>query len=95
MAGMPGGYSGQEAPSQEVAALAAALKRDVEATLGVASPFPRFEPVAATQQVVAGMNYRVKARALTAVSRVHVAHDRQPWALTRALATHPRAGVTT
>ena len=57
---MAGGYSADAAPSEEVSRLALAQRAAAEARLG--ATFSRFEPVAASQQVVAGMNYRVKAR---------------------------------
>jgi hypothetical protein len=57
---MPGGYSSEEQPPEEVAGLAHALRREAEQKTKAA--FARFEPVAYSQQVVAGMNYRIKAR---------------------------------
>ena len=57
---MAGGYSAEAAPSHDAARLAVSQRAAAEARLGTA--FARFEPVAASQQVVAGMNYRVKVR---------------------------------
>jgi hypothetical protein len=57
---MAGGYSTHSAPSEEVRAMALALKGDAEARLGTS--FASFEPVAVSQQVVAGMNYHIKVR---------------------------------
>jgi hypothetical protein len=59
---MPGGYSADATPSEDAARLALAQRAAAEARLG--ARFARFEPVSASQQVVAGMNYRVKARSL-------------------------------
>ena len=55
---MAGGFSADESPSEEAARLALGQRAAAEARLG--ATFARFEPVAASQQVVAGMNYRVK-----------------------------------
>jgi hypothetical protein len=64
---MPGGYSSEEQPPEEVAGLAHALRREAEQQTKAA--FSRFEPVAYSQQVVAGMNYRIKARASPSAAR--------------------------
>jgi len=66
----PGGYSESSAPSDEVTRLALSLRAAAEARLGAA--FARFEPVAVSQQVVAGMNYKLKARRLDNKQRGHL-----------------------
>ena len=58
---MVGGYSAEEGGvSAEARELAATVKSDVEAALH--RNFAAWEVVRATQQVVAGMNHRLKAR---------------------------------
>ena len=56
---MAGGYSADGKPTDDAVRLALSQRAAAEARLG--ATFQRFEPVASSQQVVAGMNHRVKA----------------------------------
>ena len=60
---MAGGYSAAGPPSAEARHVALSLRTAAESALRVSgAAFAEFEPVAASQQVVAGMNYAIKAR---------------------------------
>ncbi len=55
---MCGGFTGSNAPTQEVCELAAKHKEDAEAKLG--KTFSKWMPVAHKTQVVAGVNHDIK-----------------------------------
>mmetsp|Transcript_1628 Transcript_1628/g.3589 ORF Transcript_1628/g.3589 Transcript_1628/m.3589 type:complete len:97 (+) Transcript_1628:40-330(+) len=56
----PGGYSAEQAVTEEVAGLVKGAQKSCEDKCGKA--FETFQPTTFVQQVVAGMNYKVKVK---------------------------------